>query len=551
MNPVEKNAFAATKALLNFSQVPVTNMGLKQAFRQHTDFPSLNAISDVLTEMNVPNLATRLTHEQLNSIPLPALAHLGIEGGVFVPIRKIGETVEWLHTQRGWQYDTASEFIRKWSGITLLVETNTNSGEQNYTRNRRLEVLKLMRMSFIICSILLAGGLLWEQMLISFPFTKFQYYYFLVGVKLAGVLVSCLLIWSSFDGGNTLLQKVCRLNQRSDCQHILSSPAAQLTSWLNWSEVGLFYFAGGSIVLTIGLLQNNEYVLEVIGKSLYSLTILSLPFTVYSVYYQWKIARQWCILCLSIQLILWGEFFLSVSYYNFSPNYYLSISQFATWKVFLFSYIITPITWGLLKPNLKQSSQYQSIVNLYQKLKFDPLYIEGLLSRQRVLPPIFEGMKIISFGNPDAEFKLTIVTNPTCLACKRYFLGLKHLTKAESTSFYIQLILAVSADKNDLSKNVVQSILGLPDKKMLEALNRWFELGEANFEQWKAEINLTNSNDNSLDAISLNHRWLELAGVRQIPFVFLNNVEVPTLYEPDELPKLCSRFTNLGIGQFR
>ncbi|MEZ4900630.1 MAG: hypothetical protein R2822_02145 [Spirosomataceae bacterium] len=35
---------------------------------------------------------------------------------------------------------------------------------------------------------------------------------------------------------------------KTDCNHILTSPAAKITPWLGWSEVGFFYFMGGWIL---------------------------------------------------------------------------------------------------------------------------------------------------------------------------------------------------------------------------------------------------------------------------------------------------------------
>ena len=101
-----KNALDATKALLDFSKVPATKLGLREALWQHPDFPSLNALSDVLNDFQVPNLSTRLTPDRLHEIPLPALTYLNIDGGMFAPIRNVNGSVEWLHTQRGWQKES-------------------------------------------------------------------------------------------------------------------------------------------------------------------------------------------------------------------------------------------------------------------------------------------------------------------------------------------------------------------------------------------------------------------------------------------------------------
>ena len=37
---------------------------------------------------------------------------------------------------------------------------------------------------------------------------------------------------------------------------------------------------------------------------LLGINILALPYTIFSVYYQWRVAKQWCVLCLVVQGLL-------------------------------------------------------------------------------------------------------------------------------------------------------------------------------------------------------------------------------------------------------
>jgi len=32
--------------------------------------------------------------------------------------------------------------------------------------------------------------------------------------------------------------------------------------------------------------------------------LLALPYIIFSVYYQWRVAKQWCVLCLAVQALL-------------------------------------------------------------------------------------------------------------------------------------------------------------------------------------------------------------------------------------------------------
>lgn len=546
----EKNALDATKALLDFSKVPATKLGLREALWQHPDFPSLNALSDVLNDFRVPNLSTRLTPDRLHEVPLPALMYLNIDGGMFAPLRNVNGSVEWLHTQRGWQKESLAQFSQKWSGVTLLIEPNEQSGERDYVQNRRRETLGILRVLFIVGAILVILGLLVSNALQTFPWAGYSTYYLIGLTKLAGTFVSSMLVWYSLDTQNEFLQKVCQINGRSNCQSILSSSAAKLTDWLSWAEVGLFYFAGGLLTLIAGLLTGNSELLTSLGGSLYVLTLLVLPYTVWSVYYQWRVARELCVLCLSIQALFWVEFLVAFGNFGWHLDAGNWLAEVSTWKIVGAAFLIMPLLWTLMKPALRKSLAYSPLLKDFQKLKFDPKYLEGLLSTPRTLPPIFEGMKVISMGNPEAENILIVVANPTCSACRRNHIALKKNLE-RNADLHVQIILALSPRGTDIADQVGRQILSLPAAEMEAALNNWYATNENDYGTWQQNTEGEYQSEKAINEGMMHQRWLELAGVMQVPTSFLNQIELPKFYFPHELPRLCAHFSHLGIDQFK
>ncbi|WP_051398013.1 vitamin K epoxide reductase family protein [Runella limosa] len=554
LNPTEKNAFEATNMLLYLSKVRITARGLRNALWQHPDFPSLSSLSDVLTDFNVPNMATRLTPDRLSEIPLPAMAYLQIDGGIFAPVRKVGNTIEWLHTQRGWQTDTYNDFVHKWTGVALLAEPNDTSGEQDYANNRRREIVASLRIPFIVSAIVLCLGVVLWSLLQKFPLDSHLPYYGLLVTKLAGTIVSGMLVWYGIDSQNSFLQKVCQINRHSNCQNILQSPAAKVTEWLSWSEVGLFYFAGGLICLmnpTLSL-PSREGILLLLGV----LGCLALPYTFWSIYHQWRVAREWCVLCLTVQVLLWVEFGLGITALNVTNlsekgNSLLTYDfSLASVLYLLGSFAIVPAFWALFKRNLQKSVGYDSLFREFQKIKFSPEYIQGLFRNQRVLPPIFEGMEVIKLGNPNAENTLIMVTNPTCAACRRNHSELKKLLETNDT-VQIQIILAAGFSDDDVASKVARQILSLPTDQMEEALHEWFKTNERYYNEWSRHTKVDYRKAEAIQQLQSHVRWLELAGVMTAPTTFLNAVELPKYYQVREISKLCTYYSTIGIGQFR
>lgn len=548
MKPInaEKNALEATKALLDFSKVPATKLGLREALWQHPDFPSMNALSDVLNDFQVPNLATRLTPDRLHEVPLPALTYLTVDGGIFAPLRSVNGSVEWLHTQRGWQKESLGQFSQKWSGVTLLIEPNQQSGEREYAQNHRRETLAALRVVFIVAGIMAIMGLLLSSPLQTFPWAEYSAYYLTGLIKLAGTIVSGMLVWYSLDTKNSFLQKVCQLNGKSNCQNILSSSAAKFTDWLSWAEIGLFYFVGGLLAWIVGLLTGNATYLQ----SLYILTVLALPYTLWSVYYQARVAREWCVLCLTVQGLLWAEFLTSYLLYGWSSPTPIVSMNTEWFSIFLISFLIVPLLWAWIKSALQKATRYQPLMREFQKLKFDPHYLNGLLANPRILPPLFQGMQTISLGDPAAENTLIMVISPSCAACRRNHRALEKVLETY-TNLHVQIVLAASPNTDDTAGRVAHRLLALPAERRPTALGDWFALGETRFGQWSYTNPVSNQGEESTQQLSLHLRWMELAGVIQAPTSFLNAVELPRIFLPHELPRLCASFTNLGIGQFR
>jgi uncharacterized membrane protein len=529
LNQNEKSAFEALWQLIILADIKLTQTSLKNALLQHNDFPTFASFGDVLDEFNIPNLSTRLSAENLSEIPLPALAHLEEnDGDNFVIIKSVADNqIEWQQERKIVQ-ENITEFTKKWEGITLLIEPDLTSGEANFLTMRRKEVINNLRTPFIITGILLCLGGVLLSIFERFSLAENWQYSALLLTKILGVVSSVLLVWYSIDGSNPLLENICHLNKKTNCENILNSKAARIFGWLSWSEIGLFYFSGGFSLL----LLNPDFSLWYLG----GFTLLALPYTFWSVYYQAFVAKEWCPLCLSVQVLLWAEagIFFSTTHAEFNL-------QNLPFRSLIIAFLPMPILWAFVKNPLLKSYQSELYKNQFQKLKFSPDFIENLMSKEIYLPIIDVDMKVIKMGNPLAENKLTLVINPVCGGCKRTF-GMVDKLIENQENINCEVILVASADPESESSRVTQKIFNEPSNEfMLKALRAWFAedkvIKNSILAHYPAEIN----------TIAQHRQWYDKTGFSSVPLVFMNNTEIPSLYSPDEYPKLFKQCLNVGF----
>ena len=535
LNPSEKNAFVAVNNLLKIAKVKVTETTLKNKLLQHSDFPTLISLSDVLTDLKVDNMATRINPYQLSEIPLPAIAHFE-DGSGYATINKIeNNQVEWLHEKMGIRSESIAEFSHKWQGITLLTQPNEKSGEENYLKNRRFEIIENLRKPFIISGLILILGYFignnFTNLSIENPI---NFYAFLIA-KFAGGIVSCFLIWYSIDANNSFLRSVCEINSKTNCGNILNSEAAKIFGWLTWSEIGLFYFTGGFLALLFSINLSETLLM------LKWLNVLALPYTVWSVYYQGFVAKEWCILCLTFQLLLWVEFFTLLPI-TFTLNSDLINSLINLSLCFL----SVTILWAFIKKPLQILVRFDETYNTLQKIKFDPDFVKGVLSKERMLPPIFEGMKVLKMGNSEAENLITLALSPSCGSCGHAFMEAQRLI-INNPQFRCEVIFAGSNVTDNIGGKVVRNILSLPFEKMENTTHNWFQNTKQDLQNWKEKNVIVEDAKEGISQINFHLRWLELARVVSAPTIFLNGAELPSFFGIDNIEKLHHVAPNVGF----
>lgn len=149
-------ATAATYLYLKAIGAKVTKSTVEETLKNHPEYPSLLAASDVLNKWNIENIALQISPEKLSEIPTPFLVYLQIDGGIFSVVKSIKENiVEWIDIKQKLRKISIEEFILMWNGIVLVAEVNGKSGEKNYLENYKKEVKSKLQNRLLFLSALL------------------------------------------------------------------------------------------------------------------------------------------------------------------------------------------------------------------------------------------------------------------------------------------------------------------------------------------------------------------------------------------------------------
>lgn len=504
--------------------IPLTRQTLIDDLQKHPSYNSLLGMSDVLDNWQVSNAAYNLSFDELLSIGIDSPFIAFVSRREFVLVNELTEKYAIVSNERWGKHRLSiDEFKNLYSGAVLFAEKDETSGETDYTTKHRKELGNTMRLPVVITgsAILLLGWLLfvtpyvgslnWQIALLTF-------------LKTTGVLVSVLLLMQSMDNNNTLIQKLCGSDNNKNCNAILSSKAAKITDELSWSEVGFFYFAGSWLVLLFN--SNNPSVIAILAL----INVLALPYTFYSVYHQWKVAKQWCRLCCGVQALLWLEFF------TFSPTLLsgLQAPVLSDWASFITGMAIPVLAWILIKPYLLLSKQIDPLKSQLRQYKYNKDLFDRMLNEevQYALPD--ENSTII-IGNPEAEKVITMVSNPYCQPCAKAHKQLDWLSKRDDIKLQVVFTTKNETDRNaEVALHLMAMRQSQNDASLKKAMADWYEQKQEGYEAW-AKVYPKTSDVINPDALEKQREWCKLTEVTGTPTLFLNGRRLPKNYQPEDI----------------
>lgn len=498
--------------------VKFTNSFSDKLFSEHPYKYTLFGISNLLTSYNIPNAGLRLNKEDINQLNTPFIAHIGTD---FVVVKQVTSDKISYNWRGKYMHSSVSDFDSMWTGVVLLAEPNELSLELEYKKHWKRELLYTCQKSilWVLLVIGLVMGCYSQKIFDSLAMS------FVLVLNLIGVYVSSLLLLKQNHVENGYADKVCSLFHQKDCNNVLESDAAKIGGLFSWSEIGFGYFISNMILIVF-----FPRLITYLGL----INICALPYTFWSIWYQYKVAKQWCMLCLIVQLILWLIFVVDLfSWYVIGIDM-PSISLFNLSVVGII-YLGPFLLANFLSGKVMLSNKLETVVQELNGLKSSEEVFLTLLKRQ----PHYEVNQSVSkiiLGNPAAKLGITILTNPHCEPCAKMHERVSALLDTMGNKLYVQYIFSSFNDGLTRSNRFLIAAYFQSDKVQIKSIySNWFEkekyfpevyMAKLQFQMFSSEVDIE---------LSKHEKWKIENRIAATPTILINGYKLPEKYKIEDL----------------
>lgn len=323
---------------------------------------------------------------------------------------------------------------------------------------------------------------------------------------------------------NFLSQKACHLTTHTDCNAVLNSKAAKIGN-ISMSDIGIIYFSGGLILLLGSYIYGNwEKTTYLLGL----ISILSIPYSIFSIYYQYFIVKRWCILCLGTLFILASEI---ICFWIFSP---VSNINIPTLIIVMTVTICNGILWIMCRSKIKECYKLEETKILYLSLKKNNEIFTSLWRGSKPCNNItFKKFKFINNGSNVIDIALSL----HCNFCAETFEQIKSLFDKRSSSYSFHFYFAWS--KNDIEQHffihrLISVYLLQNEEAFFLYLQNWYNSKDyaiLNSENVSCLIN----EDIFQDYMNGCYEWYNINHITQTPTIYVSGKLLPSIYNVRDL----------------
>lgn len=498
--------------LNNFSRV-ITDF--EDYYQSHPNYPSLFALTDTFSFLKIENVAARVDKDHYEDLPDTFLGYVANEKKVvnLALVNKRANEVEITFEGEKPYRQTISSFKEHWNGIVVAIEPEKgNFSETRFSRS--------FAMVLFVLATLGAFSVFHASELRSLPMLMYTIY-------TLGAVVSIAIIREKLNKNPSEASRICALGNNTSCDSVIKSDKAQLTRWINFSDLGILFYGSALVAM---LIDPNSFVL------INMLSVLALPLVGYSLWVQRTVLKTWCVLCLGLSALL-GIQAVFVGYTGvFVPSGTVA---------FIFSCSIVSIGWFFLRSYLTENMELlqENTELLRFKRDFD---IFQFLHH----PIAFKVSEVekgkIQLGAATNPVTLSIVISPGCGHCHTAFESALKLYRDNPDRISLEISYNLNPENKEnpylyIAGNILQVLKSHPEKA-IEALSDWHVSGMER-EEWLEKWEQPTIDIEVHQWLMTQYEWCVRNEFNYTPVTIINDAQLSKHYTLEELKYFLSELS--------
>lgn len=509
---------------LDALDVGYTRHFIRALYQEHPHKNNMYGLKRMLDVYGVKTLGVYVENKNLSEMNYPCILHT--HGDFVIGLECGAENIRFL--QHGRETTLAHDaFLHTWTGNALVVQEATEAVEPDYKIHLREEIASMAKTCIIPVMLILSVVVGMASNINDIGILHMAR----IALSSAGVIVCVLLMEKQLLGESRYGDKVCSLFHHADCNSVLDGPMAKVFG-ISWSEVGLGYFTANIMLLAL-MPSSSSFVAAV--------NWIAMLYGIWSVYYQGRVAKSWCALCMIVQVVIWTMGIMAVLQQLTSPFMF----DFASCLLSCVAFSVCIVaTHQYALAHMSENERMQA-VQRYRAIKANGDVAKALIEKGEFYETSLSDSSII-FGNSNAKMRVTILSNPHCNPCARMHKRVEELLGMEEKEICVQYVFSsFNKQLEDSSRYLISCYLNNTGKEALRRFALWYTKEKYDYERI-AKQNFESIHTPEIEEEMKKHAaWRRKTSLVATPTVLVNGHIIPNEYGLEDLAMI----TNVYIRQ--
>lgn len=490
----------------------------KQVFTQlllyHPGYGTIFSFIDTLNKFGVNNYIVNINTSQLIENPFPVIGIIKSDNNdaslaIMLSIKK--GKVYYIENRKV-VFSTINEFEKKWTGDAIYVVANKS----------RLYFRQVIA----------------EKMFVYFILATFLFYFLnnsafpdnlLYCLNIVGFLIVFLLFKHSIGISNRFTSALCKTKGIIDCEKVLNSKASSVFGF-KMSYVGGAFFLFQFFLIVFGSFTSNNNIITIACF----IAILSIPYILFSLFYQFFVVKKLCMLCIMVVSILIGLSVVAILSINFR-NIIFNIEDILVVVLFL---LLTLVVFKFIYKYYNHIKKIENYMFVTYALKNDYNLFKKMLSDSREAK--VTNLIPVIIGDVTSLNSITVVISFYCTPCYLIFKEITDLLKKNEGLFNASIYFTgISGDLNNFSMKILLYMFRCytlhGSVAFIDCMLKWYEHGHNSNSKIKEEIERLRIEDSDIEIVSNYINSVIALDIKYTPTIIVQDRIVPQIYTLSDL----------------